>query len=86
MEAPTEAKLVQPPIVPFELFAELWNWESKGPVPKGRFQMYEHQRELFLLVVKLKCGAWVGHSQFLQLWQQSSEWGDKNLFAEIMSR
>lgn len=48
--------------------------------------MYECQRGLFLLAVRLKCEAWIGHIQFLQIWQQACEWGAENLLAEILAR
>lgn len=68
------------------MVAELWTWESRSPATKKLFEMYEHQRDMFLLMVRLKRGAWVGHSQFLQLWQQAGEWGVENLLAEILAR
>ena len=72
--------------VPAQVAVELWTWESKSPATKELFQMYEHQRDLLLLLVRLKCGAWLGHSQFEQLWQQASGWGAENLLAEILAR
>ena len=33
-----------------------------------------------------KCGAWIGHRQFLQLWRQTGELGVENLFAENLAR
>jgi hypothetical protein len=43
LEAPTEAELVQPTVIPSELFAELWNCKSRDPKPRGLFQVYKRQ-------------------------------------------
>lgn len=74
------------PVVHKDLISELWNWETKAPVPRSLFQMFECQSQLFLLVVGLKKAAWIDHSCFLTLWQHSLEWGVENLFVEILAR
>ena len=71
---------------PAQVAAELWTWESKSPATKELFQLYEHQRDLLLLLARRKCRAWLSHSQFAPLWQQAREWGVENLLAEILAR
>ena len=84
--APTEAKLVQPPVLPAEFFVELWNWEIKDQEPRGLFRVYERQCQFFMLLMGLERGTWIDHSRFQQVWQQSETWGVENLFAEILAR
>lgn len=48
--------------------------------------MFECQCQFFLLVVGLKKSAWIDHSRYLKLWQQSLEWGVENLFVEILAQ
>lgn len=85
-ETITAAKLIQPYVVPFELFVELWNWESRDPEPRGLFQVYERQCQFFLLMLGLKRHTWIDHSRFQQVWQQSEAWGVENLFAKMLAR
>lgn len=40
-----------------DLAVELWSWESRGPIPKNIFSMYEGQCLLFLLVLGVKKSA-----------------------------
>lgn len=68
------------------LIAELWNWESRNPVPKNIFQMFEVQCQFFLLVTSLQKSVWIDHNQFLRIWKQSVEWKVENMFVEILAR
>lgn len=85
-KAPTEAKLVQSPVLPTEFFVELWNWESKDREPRGLLRMYERHCQFFMLLTGLERGTWVDHSRFQQVWQQSVAWGVENLFVEMLAR
>ena len=74
------------PLLALNCIAELWNWESKGPVAKDLWQMFEIQCQLFFMVTGLKKKEWLDHSRFQKVWQQSLEWGVENLFVEILVR
>lgn len=63
-ETTNAANLITPSVVPFEIVAGLWDWESRGPEPKGLFQIYEKQCQLFLLMSGLKRYTWIDHSRF----------------------
>jgi hypothetical protein len=71
---------------PKELCLDVWSWESRGPVPKEFFELYERQCQLFLLFVGLKKSEWIDHSRFKELWRQSLDLGVENLFVEILAR
>lgn len=77
-------------VLPFpsssEFFSQLWSWETRGPEPKGIFQMYELQSQLFFLMTELKKFDWINHTMFQQIWNQSVQWGVENLLAEILAR
>ena len=80
------SKPVPPSPLSSELLSQLWSWETRGPAPKGIFQMYENQCQLFLLAMGLEKSMWIDHRQFQQMWHQSEVWGVENLFVEILAR
>jgi hypothetical protein len=69
-----------------ESVGKFWKWESRSPVTHGLFELYESQRDLFLLTRKIVRGDWLDHSQFLKIWALSCEEGLENLLAEILAR
>lgn len=77
--------LVDCHVLPTELIAELWSWETKGPISNDIFQIYERQGYFFLIITGLQKFAWIDHSHFLKLWQQNEGSGE-NLFVEILTR
>lgn len=83
---PVATSPVRDSSAPKELCLEVWSWESRGPVPKSFFELYERQCQLFLLFVGLRKSEWIDHSRFKELWHQSLDLGIENLFVEILAR
>ena len=71
---------------PSETIAQLWKWESSCPTSQSLFQLYEVQRDLFLMIHQLVRSDWLDHSLFVKIWQDSKERGVENLFTEILAR
>lgn len=82
VELPTVPSIFQS----VESLADIWQWESKGPMSSSLFQLYERQRDLFFLTQGLAKSVWLDHSQFLRIWQVSVRLGVENPFTEILAR
>lgn len=85
-QVPCTSVSVVPLSLPLESIVKLWSWESSCHVSKSLFQLYEAQRDLFFITHQLVRSAWLDHSLFVKVWQDSKEWGVENLFAEILAR
>ena len=81
----TGSKMVFPPPSFSEFCSQVWSWENRGPEPKGIFQMYELQSQLFFLMTELKKFDWINHTMFQQIWNQRVQWGVENLLDEILA-